>query len=152
MHCGFFIIVLDYRFEIEGVVRHSFSILGEGVQRKRGYIQLDIAPFRLCTKAICGVAFGIRARSRTYVRSLCPSWALVPYGTLPSPSGLASHPSFRVSAHLNQIWRKVLRATFSSNAKVTNYIQLHTTQKCNSLSSFEFPHFCVRGYALGVYL
>ena len=32
-----------------------------------------------------------------------PGGALVPYGTLPSSSGLASHPSFKVSAHLNQM-------------------------------------------------
>ena len=32
-----------------------------------------------------------------------PGGALVPYGTLPSSSGLASHPSFKVSAHLRQM-------------------------------------------------
>ena len=41
---------------------------------------------------ICCVAFGIRARSRTRVRSLLPSRPWCPTCTLSSSSGLASHP------------------------------------------------------------
>ena len=47
-----------------------------------------------CTKAICYVAFGVRPRSRTLVRSLRPR---------PHPQRLAPHPSCKVSAHLNQM-------------------------------------------------
>ncbi len=60
-----------------------------------------------CTKAICFVAFGIRARSRTRVRSLRPH-----------PQRLASHPSCKVSAHFSKCARIALRATFTNYAKM----------------------------------
>ena len=78
------------------IIRPLWSHLDELVRPQGSIDYIETVARRRSAVLLSGFGFG---HVREYA-PFGPGVALVPYGTLPSSSGLASHPSFKASTHL----------------------------------------------------